>query len=262
MEEEQQFSDSEMKKLQIIETISIRDGMVELTGTFGTVVLDRSRIAVQIQGPVRPGHIGKHMVIKSDGNKYGLRIDELRLLDDAIVDLLNVRAPRVSVKNGSHAPLSDGALPVQHDGTVVYSRRVGVLAYVLIGAAVIAGLGVIKNELTPVPGSIYTFIVPLALFVVYSWTQGPTLRRIEVLGDRCTIRYWDRRNWPRVQETAVSDVAIRTITCRINSEYYIVDILRASSLLFFLARDTGWLSQWREADVAALRSSGITVIGD
>jgi hypothetical protein len=251
-----------MKKLQTVESISIRDGMVELRGTFGTVVLDRSRIVVEIHGPVRPGHIGKHMVITSDANKYGLRIDEFRLLDDAIVDLLDIRPSRASERLASDSHLADGVQHARPRNACVYSRRVLELFILLAGGALVTGLVLLKHELIGNTGWVVTLVAGAAMYVGYSWTKGPILRRIEMVGERCTIKYWYRRNLPRVHEAPVGDVVVRTITCRINDVNYVVDVLRSGSVLFFLARDRGRLSQWTEADAAALRSSGITVIGD
>jgi hypothetical protein len=250
-----------MKKLQAFESISIRNDKVELRGTFGTVVLDRSRLSVEIHGPLRPGYIGKHMVIKSDGCMYGMHINELCLLDDAIIDLLDIGPSRAPEKPASHSHLADWLHHVRPSNTCIYHRRKWELMFLVSGGAVVTALVLLKHEQIGNTGWVVTLIAAAAMYVGYSWTKGPVLRRIEIHGERCTIKYWDRRNWPRVHDAAVSDVRVRTITCRINGDSYVADVLQAGGLIFFLVRDHGRLSQWTTADATALRNSGVLVVG-
>jgi hypothetical protein len=248
-----------MGKKNIVETITVRDTNVELKGSFGTVVLDRSRISAVIQGPVRHGYILRRMVITSDGKKYLLLLTDERLYDDAVVDLLCL--PLVSTTTAKGAS-DDGATSPptsERAGNLVYLRRIVELhmtiAMVVVGVTLVfMKHGVMENRWAIASGAVFSFIA-----VLYYWTKGPVLRRIENANGLCVINYWTARHQPKTYQAPQQDVVVRTIACRINGIKRVVDILRADHLPFFLVRYDGRLSQWTEADAASLRRSGVTV---
>ncbi|HLP29396.1 MAG TPA: hypothetical protein VK147_12205 [Candidatus Didemnitutus sp.] len=248
------------RKINEVETLLFKDSTVQLTGRFGTVELEKSKLSTEIRGAVRPGFFGMRMYFGSDGQRYWLHLNEERLLDDKIVDMLNRKSAPTSTEGTTNQIVADRKRSQKHDDTYVYSRRIKELLLSLVMVVLGAWLVSFRYGMNENVKAIIISSALSTIAVLFVWTRGPLLRRIEIAESHCVIRYWSNNNLPKTVKTPLGNLAVRTIACKINGQDRVVDLLRADALMFFLVRNDGMLSRWSTPDAKALLNSGIVLI--
>lgn len=243
-----------------VETLLFKYLTVQLSGKFGTVELERTKLSTEILGALKPGFCDMRMFIVSEGQKYWLRVTDERLLDDKIVDMLDRKSLLISTENATHNVVVNSNHAKWQASAKVYSRRYKelLLSLVMVVFGIwLAGLRYGMNE------NAKAFIISSALSIIallFVWTRGPLLRRIEKAGSQWVIRYWNNYNLPKTVIVPHGNVMVRTIVCRINGSDRVVDLLRADELVFFLVRSDKMFSGWSTLDAEILLNSGIRSI--
>lgn len=243
-----------------VETLLFKHLTVQLSGKFGTVELERTKLSTEILGALKLGFFDMRMFIMSEGQKYWLRVTDERLLDDKIVDMLDRKSLLISTENATRSVVVNSNHAKWQASAKVYSRRYKelLLSLVMVVFGIwLAGLRYGMNE------NAKAFIISSALSIIallFVWTRGPLLRRIEKADSQWVIRYWNICNLPKTVIVPHGNVVVRTIVCRINGSDRVVDLFRADELVFFLVRSDKMFSGWSTLDAEILLSSGIRSI--